>query len=161
MFRRKKRGPHPEISRPVALEVNYDKPKWRIINSDDYLYVMYGLGVDRFPIKGKGVGKASFVRITLDRDYPCEQIISLINEQGFNLPDRPESETYMDALSESKAKLALSPVVAFCGTPTKFIGKQQDYPYVEINENGITIAAVCSSREFLKGTRILAIVSRE
>jgi hypothetical protein len=98
---------------PTKLVVNGDSPRWQGIRQEDYFYVNDALTVADFLV-APGTREVTYDVGSFDHDPTTQEVVDWQNEPGFRPLDRAESETYLDAVPDSKAELGKSSIVCQC-----------------------------------------------
>lgn len=113
---------------PTRLCVNGSNPRWLTIWQADYCYINSNLTIQDFPIPDSSIRDVEYDVVTFDHEPTTREILVKLEEPGYRRPSRDESETYLDALPDSKADLGKSPVVALCGS---VVGVHVAYVYAD------------------------------
>lgn len=98
--------------RIFTLTVNYDDPRWHEIRSADYSLVEGSLTVDRFPLQGKGQQQVTMELVCNKEVATTQEIIDEIKRRGYRLPDRAETEAFLEANPEESK----TPIFSLCGS---------------------------------------------
>ncbi|MEK7570416.1 MAG: hypothetical protein AAB515_03210 [Patescibacteria group bacterium] len=109
---------------PTILTVNGDDPRWQSIRKKDYYYVNTSLSVVDFPIV-PGVREVAYDVKIFDHEPTTQEVVDWQNEPRFRPLDRADSETYLDAVPDTKADLGESPIVclgAVAGGGVAYVG---------------------------------------
>lgn len=101
-------------SERFTVFVNYDDPRWRTIQRDDYARVNRHLYPCHFPINGRGTSEVIMECIAFDDYEPRAQDVMIeISKRGLRLPDRAETESFLDQYPEAQRMV---PVIGLCGS---------------------------------------------
>ncbi len=95
-----------------AVPVNYDDPRWSVIQRDSYAYVDPDLKAKHFPIGRHGTSGVVVEYVTLDHDSTFREALAEITRRRLRVPDRAEAESFLDEHPEEQKKL---PIVGLCG----------------------------------------------
>lgn len=94
--------------------VDYASDRWKFINKTLYCYVVDGLTVKDFPIRGTWAEEVQYDYVTFDHEPTTQEVFDEVERRGdVRMPDRAEAETFLEKNPEERKQ---APVIALCGT---------------------------------------------
>lgn len=114
--------------------VNYDDPRWRTIQHGSYARVNVDLGPEHFLIGGHGTREVVMEYVIFDDNYEptAREVIAEISRRGLRLPDRAETESFLDQHPEAGQ---LGPTIGLCGSITAR-GEESDIAFIDVFGGG-------------------------
>ena len=96
-----------------TVSVNYDDQRWSAIQRQAYAYANPDLKPKHFPVGGRGVSEVVVEYVTFDHEPTTQEVMDKIQRRGLRVPDRAETESFLDTHPEEQKK---SPVIGLCAS---------------------------------------------